>query len=73
MKSLYAALNKKKVANSFMGEAWQMLKSKLYQHERKANNNGLNGSLVFKMIQNEHPCPPKPLNYNKLIIYDVLK
>lgn len=49
------------------------MKAKLHSKERKANINGLNGSLMFRIIENEKPCAPKSLFDSKLIIYDVLK
>lgn len=35
--------------------------------------NGLNGSLMFRMLENEKVCMSKPLRDPKLIIYDVLR
>lgn len=73
VKALHAALKQKKTIETFIEEAWQLAKVKLYKNEKKANQNGLNGSLMFRILENDHPCPPKPLNDKKLMIYDVLK
>ena len=45
----------------------------MYKQEKKSNLNGLNGSLVFRMLENSRPFPVKPLKDQKLMIYDILK
>lgn len=72
-KKLCSALRKKKQTQEFIEEAWLIAKNKLLRHEKKASLNGLHGSLMFKMLENDHPVSSKPLNDSKLIIYDVLK
>ena len=49
------------------------MKRRLCEKERKASLNGMNGSLMFRMIQNEKLPTIKPLHDKKLMIYDVLK
>jgi hypothetical protein len=73
VKCLYGALKKKKQVQQLMEEAWSIAKAKLLKQEKKANDKGLNGSLMFKILENDCSCPGKPLNDPKLIIYDVLK
>lgn len=73
VKALHAALKQKKTIEKFIEQTWQLSKTKLYKNEKKANLNGLNGSLMFKILENDHPCPQKPLNDKKLMIYDILK
>ena len=48
------------------------------QKERTANTNGLQGSLIFRMIQNttetrKKQYLPQPPPQGKLMLYDVLK
>jgi len=33
----------------------------------------MNGSLMFKILENDKPCPGKQLKDSNLIIYDILK
>ena len=50
VKSLHSALKQKKTIEHFIEEAWQLAKVKLYKNEKKASINGLNGSLMFKIV-----------------------
>ena len=73
MKALYAVLKEKKTAECFIESSWHLIKERLLRREKKADGKGLNGSLVFRILENEHPYQQKPLKDQKLIIYDVLK
>jgi hypothetical protein len=73
VKMLYSALGRKKASEQLIVQAWQLMKSRLCKQERKASSSGLNGSLMFRILENDHSRPPKVLKDAKLMIYDVLK
>lgn len=56
-----------------MDQAWTIAKAKLLKQEKKTNDRGLNGSLMFKILENNSTYSGKPLNDSKLMIYDILK
>jgi hypothetical protein len=71
--AIFKRLERKTTLSKLINEAFAYMKGKLSEKERKANLNGMNGSLIFKMIQNDKPQSLRPLNDKKLMIYDVLK
>lgn len=58
---------------NLINESFVYMKAKLVEKERKSNANGMNGSLMFKILQNDKPAYLKPIRDRKLMIYDVLK
>jgi hypothetical protein len=70
---LYKKLERRLRLQVLVKQAFAHIKAKLGEKERKANLNGMHGSLLFRMISNDSSPPLKALSNKKLMIYDVLK
>ena len=70
---LFNLLDRKKKVQAFVADIFKELKSKLAKIEKKSNKNGMNGSLMFKILENDKPCLGKQLKDSNIIIYDILK
>jgi hypothetical protein len=71
--AMFRKLERRVRLQGLVGEAFTHMKTKLNEKERKANLNGMHGSLLFRMLVNDSSTSFKPLNDKKLMIYDVLK
>lgn len=49
---IYKSLERKVAIRNTVNNAFEYMKGKLNEKEKRASLNGMNGSLLFKMIQN---------------------